>query len=117
MTELRETRTALGRPARVWVADEAGRRASATVAADGRVATITLTVPCGSVATGVRRALVRQVFALPAVRACRAIRASAPLGDVELLDELRRFLPRAQTRAAGATCMIDAHLTLDGGSP
>jgi hypothetical protein len=82
MTELRETRTAPGRPARVWVADEAGRRASATVAADGRVATITLTIPCGSVATGVRR-----------------------------------FLPRAQTRAAGATCMIDAHLTLDGGSP
>jgi hypothetical protein len=101
----------------LWVADDSGRRASAKVATEDRVATIAFTVPCGSVARNVRRTLVRRVFALPAVRTCRAVRVSAPLGDAELLDQLRHVLPRAQTRAAGATCLIDAHLTLDGGTP
>jgi hypothetical protein len=102
---------------RLWVDDESGRRASATVASDGRVATISFAVPCGTVSSGVRTALVRSVFQLPAVRGCRAIRVSTPLGDFELLDQLRRYLPRARTRAAGSTCLIDAYLTLDGGSP
>jgi hypothetical protein len=39
------------------------------------------------------------------------------LGDSELLDEIRRVLPRARERATGVTCIIDAHLTLDGGCP
>ena len=110
MTELLDT-------TQVWVADDTGRRASAKVATEGRVATIAFTVPCGSVAGGVRRSLVRRVFALPELRTCRAVRVSVPLGDAELLDQLRHVLPRAQTRAAGATCLIDAHLTLDGSTP
>jgi hypothetical protein len=113
-----DRRATSGEPAtRMWVTAGLGRRISAAVSTDGRVATIAFTLPCGTVPGDALRALVDGVFQLPAVRSSRAIEAAAPLGGTDLLEHVRRHLPGARMRAAGVTCLIDANLTLDGGSP
>jgi hypothetical protein len=64
----------------------------------------------GHVPQGVRRLLVEAVFDLPELRERRRLLASVPIGDAELLDQLRRRCESMDTRAAGATCLVDAEL-------
>jgi hypothetical protein len=65
-------------------------------------------VKAGPVPPTARAALVDELFALPALRSRTVLHASVPLGDVELIDELRRRCELIDVRAAGATCLIDA---------
>jgi len=58
---------------------------------------------------GVREELVEATFELPEVRQCDAVQAVVPLGDVDLMSSLRAHLRDIRTRAAGVTCLIDAH--------
>ena len=67
-------------------------------------------VDAGHTTPGVRSRLVAEVFALPELRESHQLRASMPLGDAELLGELRRRCPSHSTRAAGATCLVEASL-------
>jgi hypothetical protein len=56
----------------------------------------------------VRRRLLDAVFEVPAVRESRVLRASIPLGDVDLLNGMRAHCAQVDTRAAGSTCLVDA---------
>lgn len=54
-----------------------------------------------------RRLLVEETFAHPAVRARRPAVVSVPTGDSALLGEVGARLTMAHTRACGATCLIE----------
>jgi hypothetical protein len=51
--------------------------------------------------------LVARAFALPAVRPRRPVLLCVPRCDGELLLQARRFVQRAEVRAAGTTCLIE----------
>ncbi|HEY8302715.1 MAG TPA: hypothetical protein VIG48_12515 [Jatrophihabitans sp.] len=84
----------------------------------GVAATITLADPdevrvaveieAGHLASSARHDLVEAIFAHPAVQHRTRIRATVPLGDSELLAAFGRHCPDVRTRAAGATCLVDA---------
>jgi hypothetical protein len=67
-------------------------------------------VRSGHVAADARAGVVDAVFELPGLREHRLLRASIPIGDAELLHQLRRRCPSLSARAAGATCLVDAEL-------
>jgi hypothetical protein len=69
---------------------------------------IAIVVPAGHLPTTARHELIEAVFAHPAVRASSRITATIPLGDFELLDGFSRHCPQVRTRAAGASCLVDA---------
>ncbi len=85
---------------------------------DGVAATITVSgvdevfvdveIDSSHVALSIRDDLVEAIFAHPAVLNRSRIRASVPLGDTELLTAFARHCPDIRTRAAGATCLVDA---------
>lgn len=64
----------------------------------------------GHLPVGVRTRLVDAVFADPDVRAHRHVQLTLPLGDVEILDGVRRRSVLGAFRAAGSTCLVDAEL-------
>lgn len=67
-------------------------------------------VVTGTPPAALRQRLIDQVFARPEMRAPRPMQASLPLGDADLLDGLRRHCTTWHSRAAGATCLVDATL-------
>jgi hypothetical protein len=75
-----------------------------------RVVDIQFHIRGGHVTPAARAGLVEAVLDLPQVRRHRALRASVPIGDAELIEQLRRRCSRVHTRAAGSTCLIDAEL-------
>ncbi len=85
---------------------------------DGVTATITLygvdevfvdvEIDSSHMALSVRDDLVEAIFAHPALQNRSRIRANVPLGDTELLAAFARHCPDIRTRAAGATCLVDA---------
>jgi hypothetical protein len=64
----------------------------------------------GHVRRGARAEVVADVFQMPELSGDVALHISVPLGDVELIDELRQRCVSLDTRAAGSTCLIDARL-------
>ena len=62
----------------------------------------------GNVKPDLRRELVDAVFARSEVRQRHRVRATLPLGDPELLDAFGRHCHDVRTRAAGASCLLDA---------
>ena len=68
---------------------------------------------------GYRASLVDAVMDLPEVRASDRVEAAIPYGDSESLGRLRERTEDAQTRAAGATTLLDANIPVarepDGG--
>jgi hypothetical protein len=52
--------------------------------------------------------LVDSVFRLAQLGPARRVQVAMPLGDSELLDRLHDHLGDVHTRAAGATCLIEA---------
>ncbi|MGY1692471.1 hypothetical protein [Geodermatophilus sp. SYSU D01105] len=54
--------------------------------------------------------LVEQAFAHPAVRAHRPILVCAPRQDGTLVQEARRRIEGARTRAAGTTCLMEGRV-------
>jgi hypothetical protein len=65
---------------------------------------------------GYRTSLVDAVMDLPEVQACDRVEAAVPYGDSESLERLRERTEDAQTRAAGATTLLDANIP-DGAEP
>jgi hypothetical protein len=71
------------------------------------------------VPSGARASLVDAVMDLPEVQASDRMEAAVPYGDAESLERLRERTEDAQTRAAGATTLLDANIPVarepDGG--
>jgi len=59
---------------------------------------------------GDRASLVDAVMDLPEVQASDRVEAAVPYGDAESLDRLRERTDDPQTRAAGATTLLDANV-------
>jgi hypothetical protein len=59
---------------------------------------------------GYRASLVDAVMDLPEVQASERVEATVPYGDGESLNRLRERTEDAQTRAAGATTLLDANV-------
>lgn len=97
-----------GNTSRVAVEAEGTSIGAAVVVDDGRFLQLTFEVAHGHLPVTARRKLVDAVFALPELAARRLVHAAIPIGDTELLTELRARLADVRTRAAGATCLIDA---------
>ena len=85
-----------------------------TAVAEVRVGANTVDVrfsaPAGHLPADARSSLVAAVFALPDLHTHRRLRATVPLGDAELLLQVRRRCPEARARAAGASCLLDGQL-------
>jgi len=62
------------------------------------------------VPSGTRASLVDAVMDLPEVQASDRMEAAVPYGDAESLERLRERTEGAQTRAAGATTLLDANV-------
>jgi hypothetical protein len=108
-----EPRTPPGPAARhVEIKDEGDRtvaEAEVTTARgpEGTVRT-SMHAQSGRVRPGQRASLVDAVMDLPEVRASERVEAAVPYGDGESLDRLRERTQDAETRAAGATTLLDA---------
>jgi hypothetical protein len=59
---------------------------------------------------GYRASLVDAVMDLPEVQASDRVEAAVPYGDAESLERLRERTEDAETRAAGATTLLDANV-------
>jgi len=95
---------------RTTVAAGASRDVLAQVAEDGGRVLVQIQVRCGHLAPDTRADLVAAVLELPVVRARRRLRVWLPLGDAELLQQLRQRCSSFEARAAGATSVVDAEL-------
>jgi hypothetical protein len=62
------------------------------------------------VPSGTRASLVDAVMDLPEVQASDRVEAAVPYGDAESIERLRERTEDAQTRAAGATTLLDANI-------
>jgi hypothetical protein len=82
--------------------------ASADIAADPASVTVQFAVTAGHLPRDARLDLLEAVFGLLGDQPSRTVRATIPLGDCDLLAGLTRHLTDVRTRAAGATCLIDA---------
>src|ERR1700761_7215332 len=69
---------------------------------------VAVEVTAGHLPVAARSELVEAVFELPEVRHRHRVRATVPLGDSELLEAFARHCPNLRTRAAGASCLVDA---------
>ncbi|SFL43165.1 hypothetical protein [Geodermatophilus ruber] len=54
--------------------------------------------------------LARDVFRHAALRSERPLLAALPHGSSEVLDEVRRHVPDARIRVAGATCLVQGRV-------
>ena len=82
--------------------------ASADIAVDRASITLQFAVTPGHLPRDARLDLLEAVFGLLGEEPSRTVQAAIPLGDSDLLAGLTRHLIGVRTRAAGATCLIDA---------
>ena len=97
--------------ARVLVEDDGHAIAHVDVNDDGAIVDLRFSVNQGHLPVRARRLLVEAAFDLPMLKEPRLVHATLPLGDVDLLDGLRRHCTHLDTRAAGATCLVDADVS------
>ena len=99
-------------PRRVEIRDEGDQTvAEAEVStAQGPAGTVrtSMHAQSGHVRPGQRASLVDAGMDLPEVQGSERVEAAVPYGDGESLDRLRERTRDAQTRAAGATTLLDA---------
>jgi hypothetical protein len=94
---------------RVELETEGRMAANVVVCMDGDLVLMRFDVAHGNLPPSIRRRLVEQAFQLPQFGiAQQHVQAVIPLGDVELLQGLRAHLTDLRTRAAGASCLIEA---------
>jgi hypothetical protein len=108
-----------GRSVRVDVGG--GTVAAADIADDGTAVIVQFHIGAGAMPYRIRHRLIETVFEAPEFSNNRIIKAALPLGDVELLEAMRRHCTDIRVRAAGATCLVDgesipANLTLASGT-
>lgn len=99
-------------PRHIEIRDEGDRtvaeaEVSTAAGPEGTVRT-SMHAQSGQVRPGQRASLVDAVMDLPEVRASERVEAAVPYGDGESLNRLRERTQDAQTRAAGATTLLDA---------
>jgi hypothetical protein len=100
------------------VHDEDGRRvASADIEIVEDTARASLSVETGHVAAGTREHLVDAVLDSPEVNASQQLQVAIPIGDADMLHRIRERCDNAETRAAGASCLIDAEAPNTGTVP
>ena len=117
-------------PAVVWPPDPAGgahwrlhttstgvvvlgagsRVAEAHISVQRDVTVIELWSDMAAAPSPLRKRLVDQVFAHPAVRPHRAVLVCVPRGDTTMITEVLRRLPRSNRRPVGATCLIEGRV-------
>jgi hypothetical protein len=97
-----------GNASRVSIETDGRPVAAADIVDDGTVVLLRFRVDGGHLPMQVRHQLMQAVFDLPALQSRRAVQASIPLGDVDLLAGLRTHCADVDTRAAGSTCLVDA---------
>lgn len=69
---------------------------------------VTIDMPRGGVASETRRRVVDEIVCSREVRGAHVLKMTIPLGDTDVLDELRKELDVLETRPAGASCLVDA---------
>jgi hypothetical protein len=79
----------------------------------GGTAQASLHAASGHIAPGTRASLVDAVMDLPEVQESARLKAAVPLGDSESLGRLRERTEDADTRAAGSTALLEAHMPSD----
>jgi hypothetical protein len=67
----------------------------------------------GHIAPGTRASLVDAVMELPEVQESARLEVTVPLGDSESIERLRERTEDTDTRAAGATALLDAKIPSD----
>ena len=97
---------------RIAIDDENGRPvAAADIEAVGPdVVRASLHVEPGHLPRDARERLVDAVLDDPEVKSRQQLEVSLPLGDTEILDRVRERCDSADSRAAGASCLVDADL-------
>lgn len=97
---------------RVLVEDDGRPVAHVDVSDDGAAVDLRFAVNRGHLPIHTRRLLVEAAFDLPPLKEPRLVHATLPLGDVDLLAGLRRHCTHVDARPAGATCLVDADVSL-----
>jgi hypothetical protein len=91
--------------------DDEGRRiASADIEVLEKATRMSLRVEAGHVPAGTRERLVDAVLDSAEVSASRQIEAAIPIGDTDMLHRIQERCDATQSRAAGASCLIDAEI-------
>lgn len=95
---------------RISIADDAGRPiGSAEIdVVDAGIVRASLHVESGQLPAGSRHRLVDALLDDAAVCSCAQLQVALPVGETEMLDRIRERCAVHGTRAAGATCLIDA---------
>jgi hypothetical protein len=79
----------------------------------GGTAQASLHAASGHITPGTRASLVDAVMDLPEVQESARLKAAVPLGDSESLGRLRERTEDTDTRAAGSTALLEAHIPSD----
>lgn len=87
---------------------DGGITGSVTIDPESRVATLHFEFAPGRCSPRALREVVAAIFGIPALAACRTLQAALPLGSYDLVSDLGDRLADVRTRAAGATCLLDA---------
>ena len=91
------------------IRDDDGRRvASAHIEMVEQRPRASLSVDSGHVPAGTRERLVDAVLDSPEVGATHELTAAIPIGDAAVLDRIRERCDHTETRAAGASCLVEA---------
>lgn len=75
-----------------------------------------LHVEAGHLPPGTRSRLVDAILDLPQMHSGARLQASLPLGDCELLSRFRERCTHVTTKAAGASCLLEATITSAAGA-
>ena len=78
------------------------------------VARASLHLESGHLPPGTRERLVDAVLDAPEVSSRQHIQVALPVGDTEILDRIRERCDTGDTRAAGASCLVEADLPPPG---
>ncbi len=82
---------------------------------DSSAARASLHLESGHLPAGTRQRLVDAVLDAPEVNSCKHVQVALPLGETEILDRIHERCDTSDTRAAGATCLVEADLPTPSG--
>ena len=82
---------------------------------DPSMARASLHLESGQLPSGTRQRLVDAVLDAPEVSSRKHVQVALPLGESEILDRIHERCDTSDTRAAGATCLVQADLPTPSG--
>ena len=91
----------------ITIEDDGRVLAEADVQAEPDVVRAALRVEAGHLPPGTRVRLVDAVLDIPDARPGTRLVVTLPAGDAEILERIRERCEQVQTRAAGASCLLD----------